>query len=419
MSMKNRTKYRAAVFQLISSCVFTVSIALPFSLHAKQGISNDVIRIGGVMDLEGRSKGLGIGMRDGIMAALKNQKIRGRRIEYVTLNDSYTPQKTIAETNKLVARDVFMVMGNVGTPTAKVSLPILARSHIPAIGFFTGAGLLRPGIGDIINYRASYVQETAAVINSAISAGVKPEGICAFVQNDAYGMAGVVGIKRALSKQRGTGKVVELLDKIISLQGGNPKRNNLGPVGVYQRNTFTSRQGYDSLKRWEKINNSTCKVVVSVGTYNAVARFAGYAKYKGESWIISAVSFTGANNFKNVLDEFGVTDNVLMTQVVPPLTSKLSIVKEARKKLGEKFGYVSLEGYIVGKMWLEIMNGIEGEITRENFLRAAKGKQYSIGGLTFDFTEDNQASDLVLLTYLTNGEYKTLNKSILQRMLNI
>jgi ABC-type branched-subunit amino acid transport system substrate-binding protein len=386
---------------------------------AEPGITKSTIRIAGVMDLEGRSRGLGQGMRAGIKAALKNEKIQGRRIEYSTSNDSYTPSKTITETNKVVRQNNFLVMGNVGTPTAKVSLPILAKHNVPAVGFFTGAGLLRPGVGDIINYRASYVQETAAVIDSALRAGIKTTQICAFVQNDAYGMAGVEGIKRALLRQPGTKKIVRSLNRIIKMKGENPDRNGMGPVGVYQRNTFTSKEGYESLKKWEKNNGSKCKVVVSVGTYNSIARFAGYARYKGERWVISAVSFTGADNFRNVLNEFSVNDNIVMTQVVPPLNSKLPIVNDAKNILGENFGYVTLEGYIVGKMWLAIMNKIKGDITREKFVNAAKGSKFNVGGIDIDFTDDNQGSDLVLLTYLDDGEYKIMRSSIWKKMLKI
>ena len=106
-------------------------------------------------------------------------------------------------TRKLLEQGVFAVLGNVGTPTAKVSLPVLAEDGAPAVGFFTGAGLLRPGVGEVVNFRASYVQETAAVIRAAIQSGVPASGICAFVQNDAYGMAGVGGIKRALAAEEG------------------------------------------------------------------------------------------------------------------------------------------------------------------------------------------------------------------------
>jgi ABC-type branched-subunit amino acid transport system substrate-binding protein len=378
---------------------------------AQQGVTDRLVRIGGVMDLEGRSRGLGLGMKAGIEAAIRNQRVAGRRVEFVTLNDSYTPSKTIAATKALVTQGVFIMIGNVGTPTAKVSLPILAQSKVPAVGFFTGAGLLRPGAGDILNYRASYVQETAAVIRAAIDAGVNPSQICAYVQNDAYGMAGVIGIKRALGALPGTEIMTKTLDVILQQQGENPPRNDLGPVGVYQRNTFTSRSGYQSLKNWEQVSNAPCKVVVTVGTYNAISKFAAYSRYKGQDWIISAVSFTGADNFHNALADAGINDRVIMTQVVPPLDSKLAIVTEARQSLGERFGWVSLEGYIVGKLWLSAMQKVKGRITRAKFLDAVLGRRFDLGGLNLDYSNDNQGSDLVVLTSLTPDGFKPMSLS--------
>lgn len=266
--------------------------------NAKDGVTETVIRVGGVMDLKGDSRGLGEGMRNGIEAAFKGVTVKGRRLEFVPLNDNYSPPKTIESTVRLLEQGVFVMLGNVGTPTAKVSLPILAKSKVPAVGFFTGAGILRPGVGDIINFRASYVQETAAVIESALEAGLKTTEICAFVQNDAYGMAGVAGIKRALSGREGTEAIIPLLDELMAMEGESPPRNNVGPVGVYQRNTLYSRDGYESLKNWEAATGTKCRLVVSVGTYTAIARFAAYARNKGDDWFVSAVSFTGADNFK-------------------------------------------------------------------------------------------------------------------------
>jgi len=394
------------------ACVVFVATLVPGRPGwAQQGVSDRLIRIGGVMDLEGRSRGLGLGMKAGIDAAIRNQRIDGRRIEFVTMNDSYTPTKTIEATNALVTQGIFVMIGNVGTPTAKVSLPILAQAKIPAVGFFTGAGLLRPGTGDIINYRASYVQETAAVIRAAIDAGVNPAQICAYVQNDAYGMAGVIGIKRALGALPGTTVMTKTLDVILQQQGENPARNNLGPVGVYQRNTFTSRGGYQSLKNWEQVSKAPCKVVVTVGTYNAIAKFAAYSRYKGEDWIISAVSFTGADNFHNALADAGINNRVIMTQVVPPLDSRLPIVGEARQMLGDQFGWVSLEGYIVGKLWLNAMTQVKGRVTRAKFLAAVRGRKFDLGGLRLDFTDDNQGSDLVVLTSLTSDGFKPMSLS--------
>ena len=399
---------RTAMAAVLSSLLAIASAPLA---SAEEGVTDSVIRVGGVMDLKGDSRGLGEGMRNGIEAAFKGVTVKGKRIEFTPLNDNYSPPKTIESTMQLLDDGVFVMLGNVGTPTAKVSLPILAEKRVPAVGFFTGAGILRPGVGDIINFRASYVQETAAVIQSALEAGLDPTEICAFVQNDAYGMAGVAGIKRALTGLDGTEDIIPLLDEIMAMQGETPPRNNVGPVGVYQRNTLFSRDGYESLKNWEAARGTKCRLVVSVGTYTAIARFAAYSRNKGDEWFVSAVSFTGADNFKAALNQFDVKDRVIMTQVVPLLDSDLPIVQEARKALGDQFGYVSLEGYIVGKLFIAAVESIKGPVTRENFLKAIRGRKFDIGGLEMDFTTDNQGSDMVALTYLTEDGYRPLRRS--------
>ena len=393
---------------VLSSLLTTLAAS---SVYAENGVTETVIRVGGVMDLKGDSRGLGEGMRNGIEAAFKGVTVKGRRIEFSPMNDNYSPPKTVESTVKLLDEGVFIMLGNVGTPTAKVSLPILADKNVPAVGFFTGAGLLRPGVGDIINFRASYVQETAAVISSALASGLKATEICAFVQNDAYGMAGVAGIKHALSGRAGSEEIIPLLDEIMAMTLANSPRNNVGPVGVYKRNTLYSRDGYDSLKNWEASAGTQCKLVVSVGTYAAIARFAAYSRNKGDDWFVSAVSFTGADNFKSALNDFDVKDRVIMTQVVPLLDSDLAIVKEAREALGSDFGYVSLEGYIVGKLFIAGVENIKGPITRERFVKAIRGKKFDIGGLKMDFTQDNQGSDMVALTYLSEEGYRPLHRS--------
>ncbi|NTV45390.1 MAG: ABC transporter substrate-binding protein [Chlorobiales bacterium] len=284
------------------------------ALAEEAGVTNTTIRIGGVMDLEGESKGLGLSMKAGIEAALKGEKVQGRAIEFVAVNDFYVPDNTVKATKQLIEQGIFLMLGNVGTPTAKVALPILAENKIPAVGFFTGAGLLRPGIGDIINFRASYVQEVGRVIEIALAAGVKPQEVCAYVQNDSYGMAGVMGIKTALAKQPGMTEVIQKLEQIMTMQGEEPARNGIGPVGVYPRNAQIARDGYNSLKSWEKISGNPCRLVVTVGTYTPIAAFIGYARYKGENWIFSAVSFTGASNFTEALKTQKVNGKVIMTK---------------------------------------------------------------------------------------------------------
>ena len=419
LKMKRVMKHSSNKNKIIKSISMGIFVSLvgTFDVIAETGISKDKILIGGVMDLEGRSRALGRGMKEGIMAALSGKRVKGRSFEYVTLNDSYNPSKTKAATEELVKSGIFAMVGNVGTPTAGASLPVLAQAEVPAVGFFTGAGLLRPGKGDIVNYRASYVQETAAVIGAAFKAGLKPAEICAYVQNDGYGMAGIAGVKAALSSEREAGDIITKLDEIMSLTGNNPFRNEIGPVGVYKRNTFSSREGYSSLKFWEVNSGVKCRLVVTVGAYASIANFIGYATAKGEEWVYSAVSFTGAENLRNALTEFGVDRNLIVTQVVPPLDSRLPVVKDARTALGSKLSYISLEGYIVGRFFLKVLESIPGnDITRSSFLSAINGNKFDVGGLELDYSTDNQGSDLVIATYLENELFNLLGSDDMDRL---
>jgi hypothetical protein len=244
---------------------------------------------------------------------------------------------------------------------------------------------------------------------------VKPNEVCAYVQNDGYGMAGLQGFKTALAKQPNTQEVIAKLDQVLAMQGENPARNNIGPVGVYQRSTLRSREGYQSLKNWEATTGNHCRFVATVAVYDPAAKFIGYARYKGENWVFSSPSIAAGNALKSRLKEYNVTDKVIVTQVVPALDSSLPIVKDAHAALGE-LDYASLEGYMVGRMFLALMRNITGDITRENFLKAARRQPYDMGGTRVDFTTDNQGSDFVLLTYLNGDTYQVVNPDDLRRV---
>lgn len=411
-----RRRMRRGLFGLMlwAGCLGAVASDV---LAQDGGVDKNTVRIGSVMALEGPASGLGQNMKAGIEAAIKGATVQGRNIEFVVLNDSYNPSDTINATRKLLGEGVLAMVGSVGTPTAHVALPILAEQKVPAVGFFTGAGLLRPGIGAVINYRASYAQEIAAVIEAALGAGVKLNQICAFVQNDSFGMAGITGFVMALNKQAGGAEIIAKLERILALPDESPERNNVGPVGVYPRNTVLVRDGYKSLKEWEKTTGDRCRLVVTVGAYEPIAQFMAYArKLKQEPWIISTVSFAGAESLKDEFNKYEIREDILMTQVVPALDSSLPIVENARKALGDRLGYISLEGYIVGKMFLAILDKAGNAPTRERFVEAARGQKFDLGGLTLDFTNDNQGSDFVLLTLLQGDHFKVIEPSDLKKL---
>lgn len=366
------------------------------------GVTDKMIRLGSLLPLEGDRKGTGNALKAGMEMAFNGQSVQGRRIELATANDFYDPEKAKDGAKKLIEKGVFIMIGNHGTPTTKAILPLLADNKVPLVGPYTGAGFSSPG--EVLNFRTSYVREVKSVIEIAFSAGIKPAEICGYLQNDSYGMNGLQAIRAAVADQPNTTALVTKLDEVMNQTGDNPPRNDLGPIGVYQRETLAANAGYDSLKKWEKANNTTCRLVITVGTFDAVARFIGHARYKNEPWVFSMVSFTNTP-INTVFSEVHINGKVIQTNVVPPLDSSLAIVEEARKALGSRLDYASLEGYIVGKLFLTIAAAAENPLSREGFLKAARRQPYDIGGIKVDFTNGrNIGSDWVFLSYLKDDK---------------
>ena len=381
----------------------------------EEGIARGTIRLGSVLALEGQEEALGNDMRAGLEAAFRGQSVRGKKIELIFENDYYDPPIARRKTQDSIRSGIFLAIGNVGTPTAEQTLPILLENNVPAVGFLTGAELLRSGSRAIVNYRASYAQEIATVVDMALAADVKPIEICAYIQNDSYGMEGLKGLRQALARSGVAAEILRSYDRILELRStaenlSNMEMNGLGPVGVYTRSTPDVTPGYQSLKQWERKTGTNCRLVVTVGTYSNVARFIKIARDAGEDWVVSSLSFTGAEDLQFDLEEYGVTEKVVMTQVVPLLDADLPIIQEARVELADRLGYVSLEGYIVGKMTLKILSDISGELSRDNFLKQVSVSQFDLDGIAIDLTRGRaQASDLVVTSVLTPQGFTGLN----------
>src|SRR6201987_3661702 len=190
------------------AAVLTGAIALASlsPARADDGVTADAITFGQAAVLEGPAAALGQGMGTGIQAAFDEINVRGgvhgRKLKLISRDDGYEPDRAIAETRKLINEDkVFALIGPVGTPTSAAAQPIATAAHVPFIGPFTGAGFLRnPKLENVINLRGSYCAETEAWIKQ-LTEDLKIKKIAIFYQDDAFGRAGLDGVKAAMSKR--------------------------------------------------------------------------------------------------------------------------------------------------------------------------------------------------------------------------
>lgn len=141
-------------------------------------VSGAEIVVGMSTALNGPASALGQGMKLGVEAYFKKVNEAGgvndHKIRLVALDDGYEPSHTAPNMHKLIDNEnVIAVIGNVGTPTAVVSVPIANEKKTLLFGAFTGADVLRKSPPDryVINYRASYAEETAAMIDGLLKNG--------------------------------------------------------------------------------------------------------------------------------------------------------------------------------------------------------------------------------------------------------
>ena len=110
----------AAAFASIVAVVSVMPAA------AETGVTADTIVFGQAAALEGPASALGRGMRFGIQAAFdeinKKGGAHGRKLKLISVDDSYEPDRSIAQTKKLIEEDkVFALIGAVGTPTSSAA----------------------------------------------------------------------------------------------------------------------------------------------------------------------------------------------------------------------------------------------------------------------------------------------------------
>lgn len=367
-------------------------VLLSSPVLAETGITETEIVLGQSCALEGPAQALGTGMKAGLEAAFAEANdaggVQGKKIRLTSKDDGYEPKKAIANTKGLIEEDkVFLLIGEVGTPTSKAVVPMVEKSKVVFFGPFTGAEFLRnPFKKYVVNVRGSYYQEMEKLAEYLVDKkGLKK--IACFYQNDGYGQAGLAGIEKALAKRN-----MKLVAK-----------------GTYERNTTAVKSGL------LKIKKAKPDAVVMVGAYKPCAEFIKLAKKVGMKDVVYCnISFVGTAALQAELGDAG--QGCIISQVVVfPWDESLPLVKQyqaAMKKYqpDAKVGFVSLEGYMVGKLFCEAAKKVEGDLTREALLQAiAKTKTFDLGGVTLTFgPEDHQGMDEVYLTVIQGGKIQPL-----------
>lgn len=382
---------------MLASCQEAeVVVAMP---SIGSGVTDSEVVWGSSLALQGHAGYLGRETLHGAMCYLNHVNahggVHGRTIRLITRDDSYDPPQCLDNTQRFLIEDqVFGLFGYVGTPTTVRILPLIEETGVPLLGMFTGANALRDPFNPyLINVRASYYQETDAVVAHLVQ-DLGLSRIAVFYQYDTFGFDGLTGTELAL------------------------KRFGLEPVarGSYIRGT------QDVHESFERIATSGAEAVVMIGTSKPCANFIQSSLELGYDPIFYMVSFVGAKELARHLLQIDTSKaRVVMSQVVPPPVGHDGTIAESAEEFvrllqkyfpGEDPDFVSFEGYINAKVMVEGLRRAGRALNREIFFRAiASLTDFSLGSdvrLTFG-PDDHQGMDKVYFTCFRDGRFLLLD----------
>jgi branched-chain amino acid transport system substrate-binding protein len=305
--------------------------------------------------------------------------IGGRSIELVSLDDGYEPDRCAANTKKLIERGVFALFGYIGTPTSLAALPLATAAKTPFIAPFTGAEALRaPFNRYAFHVRASYFDETAAIVKQITSVGIQRVGV--FYQNDSYGKAGLEGVVRALK----------------------PLKLEPAALGTVERNTVAVDEAVKTILA------ANPGAIVMISAYKSCAAFIRAARKAGFGGNFYNVSFVGT---QALAKELGAdARGVVVSQVMPfPFSANTTVAGDylaaGKAAEGDKFSpnYSSIEGYVAARVITEALRRPGATASAEALIGALESlRDLNLGGFFVDFgPQKHTGSRFVDLTILT------------------
>ncbi len=307
--------------------------------------------------------------------------VAGRVIEFTSLDDGYEPQRCAQNTHQLIAGGATALFGYVGTANSLAALPLATAAKRLFFAPFTGSEAVRiPFNPFAFHLRASYVDETRAIVDHLTSVGTQRIGV--FYQNDGDGKAGLLGVARALKLQY------------------------QAPAGL----GFVERNSVDVAAAVKTILPAKPDAIVQISTYRSCAAFICAARQAGFGGVFYNISLVGAQALAR---ELGTdAQGVVVSQVMPfPFapTTRLAgeYLAQGKQALGSAFepNYGSIEGYVAAKTLVEGLRRAARDISPAGIVAGLESlRDFDLGGFRVDLGPNRHSdSKFIDLTLLAAG----------------
>ncbi|MFC0239981.1 ABC transporter substrate-binding protein [Rhodopseudomonas telluris] len=381
------------------SAVLALTLAASSSALAQKkydpGVSDTEIRIGNIMPYSGPASAYGvIGRTEAAYFKKINDAggINGRKINFISYDDAYSPPKTVEQARKLVESDeVLLVFNSLGTPSNSAIHKYMNSKKVPQLFVATGATKWNDpkDFPWTMGWQPSYQSETQ-IYAKYILKEMPNAKIAVLYQNDDYGKDYLKGLEDGLGEK---GKSMIVMKE--SYEVSSPTiDNHLVKLKASGADVFinitTPKFAAQAIKKnaeigWKPVHFLN-NVSASVGS---VIKPAGYEAAQG---VISAAYLKDVSD-DQWKDDAGMKEFLaFMDKDFPD---------------GNKLDGGTIVGYGVAQTLVEVLKKCGDNLTRENVMKqAASLKNFRTEVLLPGIAINTSATDFAPISQLQLMRFK-------------
>ncbi|MBN8988555.1 MAG: ABC transporter substrate-binding protein [Rhizobiales bacterium] len=349
--------------------LFAAAVAGSASAQKKYdpGATDTEIKIGNIMPYSGPASAYAtIGKTEAAYFNKINAEggINGRKINFISYDDGYSPPKTVEQARKLVESDeVLLIFNPLGTPGNTAIQKYMNSKKVPQIFVSTGAAKWNDpkNFPWTMGWQPSY-QVEARIYAAYILKNYPGKTIGVLYQNDDFGKDYVIGLREGLGDQANKLITIEASyetssptvdSQVVQIKGANPD------IFV---NIATPKFAAQAIKKagelgWRPVQFLT-NVSVSVGS---VMKPAGYENGQG---ILSAAYLKEPKDEQWKNDPAMNEWRAFMTKWYPE---------------GDQEDAATVFGYGVAQGIVQVLKQCKDDLTRENVMKQAANLNFEIG----------------------------------------
>jgi ABC-type branched-subunit amino acid transport system substrate-binding protein len=404
----NKGLFASAARVAVVVLPLTVTAAVAADKKYDPGASDTEIKIGQTIPHSGPGSLYGVLGRVGeayFQSLNEKGGINGRKIKFLTMDDSYSAPKAVEATRRLVEQEeVLALYGSLGTAPQTAVHKYLNSKGVPQLLLNTGASKWNDPKNNKWTMAGLPLYPTEARILAKYAVSVNPNAkVGILYQNDDFGRDFLGPFKDELAKAGGTAKVIaevtyDLTDPTIDSQLINLAKSG---ADVFY-NITTGKATSQSIRKVVELGWKPLQLLSAGSTGRSILEAAGLENAKG---IVSIAYGKDIGSPLYAKDPDIVAFEALRAKYLPTVSADNSIAF---------FGY----GQAVSMA--EILRRCGDELTHENVLKQAIGLNgfrapQMLPGVSYSYTNDAYVPMATLYTQRFDGkDWIISDKSVTQ-----